>query len=88
MAYLWTDKVTDYYYSNPESDTVAVLWTDPEDKLTREHYIKVDEDLMSSGEILLQKFLMKKLIDVLMFDTKIFVKSFVRHFVIMLRGKM
>ncbi len=23
--------------------TVAVLWTDPEDELTREHYIKVDE---------------------------------------------
>ena len=43
MAYLWSDKVTDYYYSNPELDTVAVMWTDPEDKLTREHYIKVDE---------------------------------------------
>jgi hypothetical protein len=44
MAYLWTDKVKDFYYSNPESDTVAVLWTDPDDKLTREHYIKVDEE--------------------------------------------
>ena len=43
MAYLWSDKITDYYYSNPESDTVAVMWTDPDDKLTREHYIKVDE---------------------------------------------
>ena len=43
MSYLWSDKVTDYYYSNPELDTVAVMWTDPEDKLTREHYIKVDE---------------------------------------------
>ena len=43
MAYLWSDKVTDYYYSNPELDTVAVMWTDPDDKLTREHYIKVDE---------------------------------------------
>ena len=43
MAYLWSDKVTDYYYSNQELDTVAVMWTDPEDKLTREHYIKVDE---------------------------------------------
>ena len=43
MAYLWSDKITDYYYSNPELDTVAVMWTDPEDKLTREHYIKVDE---------------------------------------------
>jgi len=43
MSYLWTDKITDYYYSNPELDTVAVMWTDPEDKLTREHYIKVDE---------------------------------------------
>ena len=43
MSYLWTDKITDYYYSNPESDTVAVMWTDPEDNLVREHYIKVDE---------------------------------------------
>jgi 23S rRNA maturation mini-RNase III len=43
MAYLWSDKVTDFYYSNPELDTVAVLWTDPEDGLIREHYIKVDE---------------------------------------------
>ena len=43
MSYLWSGKITDYYYSNPESNTVAVLWTDPEDELTREHYIKVDE---------------------------------------------
>ena len=43
MSYLWTDKITDYYYSNPELDTVAVLWTDPDDGLTREHYILVDE---------------------------------------------
>lgn len=44
MSYLWTDKITDYYYSNPELNTVAVLWTDPEDGLTREHYIRVDEE--------------------------------------------
>ena len=44
MAYLWSDKVTDFYYCNPESDTVAVLWTDPDDGITREHYIKVDEE--------------------------------------------
>ena len=44
MAYLWSDKVTDFYYSNPESDTVAVLWTDPDDEVTREHYIRVDEE--------------------------------------------
>ena len=43
MAYLWSDKIIDYYYSNPELDTVAVLWKDPADDLTREHYIKVDE---------------------------------------------
>ena len=43
MAYLWSDKIIDYYYSNPELDTVAVLWKDPDDDLTREHYIKVDE---------------------------------------------
>ena len=44
MSYLWTDKITDYYYSNPELDTVAVLWTDPDDGLVREHYIMVDEE--------------------------------------------
>ena len=43
MSYLWTDKITDYYYSNPELDTVAVLWTSPDDDTVREHYIKVDE---------------------------------------------
>ena len=43
MSYLWTDKITDYYYSNPELDTVAVLWTSPDDDLVREHYIMVDE---------------------------------------------
>ena len=43
MSYLWSDKIIDYYYSNPELDTVAVLWKDPDDDLTREHYIKVDE---------------------------------------------
>ena len=43
MAYLWSDKITDYYWSNPELDTVAIMWTDPDDGLTREHYIAVDE---------------------------------------------
>ncbi|MBF83979.1 MAG: hypothetical protein CL489_05820 [Acidobacteria bacterium] len=43
MAYLWSDKITDYYWSNPELDTVAIAWTDPDDGLTREHYIMVDE---------------------------------------------
>ena len=43
MSYLWTDKITDYYYSNPELNTVAVMWTDPDDGLVREHYIQVDE---------------------------------------------
>ena len=43
MSYLWTDKITDYYYSNPELNTVAVLWTNPDDGLVREHYILVDE---------------------------------------------
>jgi len=42
MSYLWSDKITDYYYSNPELDTVAVLWTD-EEGVVREHYIRVDE---------------------------------------------
>ena len=43
MSYLWSDKITDYYYTNPEMDTVAVLWTNPDDGLVREHYILVDE---------------------------------------------
>jgi len=43
MSYSWSDKITDYYYSNPELDTVAVLWTNPDDGLVREHYILVDE---------------------------------------------
>ena len=43
MAYLWSDKITDYYWSNPELDTVAIMWTDPDDGLTREHFIAVDE---------------------------------------------
>ena len=43
MAYLWEDKIVDYYWSNTELDTVAILWQDPTDALTREHYIKVDE---------------------------------------------
>tara|TARA_Y100001951_G_scaffold95844_1_gene93763 strand:- start:116 stop:706 length:591 start_codon:yes stop_codon:yes gene_type:complete len=42
MAYLWEDKIADYYWSNPELDTVAILWTD-EENISREHYIKVDE---------------------------------------------
>ena len=44
MSYLWSDKITDYYYSNPELNTVAVLWTSPDDDLVREHYIMVDEE--------------------------------------------
>ena len=43
MAYLWEDKIVDYYWSNPELDTVAILWQDPTDELNREHYIKVYE---------------------------------------------
>ena len=43
MAYHWEDKIVDYYWSNPELDTVAILWQDPTDEKNREHYIKVDE---------------------------------------------
>ena len=43
MSYSWSDKITDYYYSNPELDTVSVLWTSPDDDTVREHYIMVDE---------------------------------------------
>ena len=44
MAYHWEDKIVDYYWSNPELDTVAILWQDPTDEKNREHYIKVDEE--------------------------------------------
>ena len=42
MAYLWSEKIVDFYYSNPELDTVSILWED-EEGIVREHYLKVDE---------------------------------------------
>mgnify|MGYP007063375668 CR=1 FL=1 len=42
MSYHWSEKITDYYYSNPELDTVSILWKGDDD-LMREHNIKVDE---------------------------------------------
>lgn len=43
MAYFWEDKISDVVYSNPELDTVKILWKD-EDDVYREHYLKVDEE--------------------------------------------
>jgi hypothetical protein len=43
MAYFWTDKIADVTYTNPELDTVKILWKD-EDDVYREHYLKVDEE--------------------------------------------
>lgn len=43
MAYIWEDKIGDVVYSNPEQDTVKILWKG-EDNLYREHYLAVDEE--------------------------------------------
>ena len=36
MAYLWSEKIVDFYYSNPELDTVSILW-EGEEGIVREH---------------------------------------------------
>jgi len=43
MAYFWEDKIADVTYTNPELDTVKILWKDEGD-VYREHYLKVDEE--------------------------------------------
>jgi len=43
MAYFWTDKIADVTYTNPELDTVKILWKD-DMNIYREHYLKVDEE--------------------------------------------
>jgi hypothetical protein len=43
MAYFWTDKIADVTYTNPELDTVKILWKD-DMNVYREHYLKVDEE--------------------------------------------
>ena len=40
--YAFSGKIVEAYYSNPELDTVAVLWSDGE--RNREYYINVDEN--------------------------------------------
>ena len=40
--YPFSGKIVEAYYSNPELDTVAVLWSDGE--RNREYYINVDEN--------------------------------------------
>jgi hypothetical protein len=43
MAYFWEDKIADVTYTNPELDTVKILWKD-DMNIYREHYLKVDEE--------------------------------------------
>jgi len=43
MAYFWTDKIADVTYTNPELDTVKILWKD-DMNIYREHYLKVNEE--------------------------------------------
>lgn len=43
MAYFWEDKIADVTYTNPELDTVKILWKD-DMNVYREHYLKVDEE--------------------------------------------
>ena len=43
MSFIWEDKIADVIYTNPELDTVKILWKD-EDDVYREHYLKVDEE--------------------------------------------
>jgi len=43
MAYFWEDKIADCVYTNPELDTVKILWKDEND-IYREHYLAVDEE--------------------------------------------
>ena len=43
MAFFWEDKIGDVVYSNPELDTVKILWRDDKG-VYREHYLAVDEE--------------------------------------------
>ena len=43
MSYFWEDKIADCVYTNPELDTVKILWKDEND-IYREHYLAVDEE--------------------------------------------
>ncbi len=40
--FLFCGRIIEAYYSNPELDTVAILWSDG--KTNREYYVKVDEE--------------------------------------------
>ena len=40
--FLFCGRIVEAYYSNPELDTVAILWTDGEKN--REYYVNVDEN--------------------------------------------
>ena len=42
MSYPFSGKIIEAYYSNPELDTVCVLWSDG--KVAREYYVVVDEE--------------------------------------------
>ena len=43
MSYFWEDKIADVTYTNPELDTVKILWKD-DMNIYREHYLKVNEE--------------------------------------------
>jgi hypothetical protein len=55
MAYIWEDKVGDVVYSNPEQDTVKILWKNPDTGTYHEHYLAVDEE-DEQFQALLEKF--------------------------------
>ena len=40
--YPFSGKIIEAYYTNPESDTVSIIWSD--DKKAREYYVVVDEE--------------------------------------------
>ena len=42
MAYFWEGKIADVVYTNPELDTVKILWKDEADDY-HEHYLEVNE---------------------------------------------
>ena len=50
MAAIFSEKIINAYYTNPEHNTVCVLWSD--DKIAREHMVVVDENDWQFSELL------------------------------------
>ena len=46
----FSGKIINAYYTNPEQDTVCVMWSDG--KIAREHYVVVDENDAQFKELL------------------------------------